>query len=74
MGPLVSPPSHHDRQVIFSFSITFLSFSLSASLLTPSRANGLSSRRFTSDRSCGYMARQGPHQLPQKSSTTTFPR
>jgi hypothetical protein len=38
------------------------------------RAKGLSASRFTSDRSCGYMARHGPHQFPQKSSTTTFPR
>jgi hypothetical protein len=28
----------------------------------------------TSDRSCGYIARHGPHQLPQKSSSTTLPR
>ena len=43
------------------------------SLLTPSRTNGLPSIFFTSDRSCGYMARQGPHQSPQKSTTTTLP-
>src|SRR4029077_9243573 len=37
MGPLVSPPSHHDRQVIFSSSMRLWSLSLSPSLLTPSR-------------------------------------
>ena len=40
----------------------------------PELTNGLPSNRFTSDRSCGYMARQGGHQCPQKSRTTTFPR
>src|SRR5262249_42225188 len=48
--------------------------SRSSSELTPSRTNGLSTSFFTSDRPCGYMARQGPHQWPQKSSTTTLPR
>ena len=32
------------------------------SLLMPIRANGLPSSLFTSDRSCGYMPRQGGHQ------------
>src|SRR5919197_2264227 len=73
IGPSVPPPSQNDRQVILSFFITALSASRSLSLLTPSSANGLPSYFFTSDRSCGYMARQGPHQWPQKSRTTTFP-
>src|SRR5438067_619020 len=74
MGPLVSPPSHHERQVIFSSAMTFLRKSLLGSLLMPRRAKGLDSIFCTSDRSCGYMARHGPHQCPQKSSITTFPR
>src|SRR5687767_1529893 len=73
MGPLVLPPSHQERQVMFSFFMTSRSRSLGSELM-PSSANGLFSSLFTSDRSCGYMARQGPHQSPQKSSTTTFPR
>src|ERR1041385_140213 len=72
MGPLVLPPSHQERQVMFSFLRTCLSFDFS-SLLTPISANGFPSSRFTSDRSCGYMARQGPHQSPQKSITRTLP-
>jgi hypothetical protein len=40
------------------------------SLLTPIKANGLSLRLVTSDLSCGYMARQGGHQSPQKPSIT----
>ena len=49
-------------------------FSTGPSLLMPMRAKGCSARRFTSVFSCGSIARQGPHQNPQKSSTTTFPR
>src|SRR6516162_6116785 len=74
IGPPVPPPFQNDRQVMCSLARTFFSSSRSWSLLTPIRANGLPSRRFTSDRSCSYMARQGPHQFPQKSSSTTFPR
>jgi hypothetical protein len=59
---------------MFSFSRTFLRASRSVSLLTPMMAKGWFLYFSTSDRSCGYMARQGPHQLPQKSSRTTFPR
>jgi hypothetical protein len=33
--------------------------------LTPMRANGLPSIFFTSDRSWGYMSRQGRHQFPR---------
>ena len=44
------------------------------SLFIPIKANGFCSIRFTSDRSCGYRSRQGPHQWPQKSRTTTLPR
>src|SRR5438132_5969793 len=73
IGPLV-PLFQNDRQVMFSSFIRCLMCSRSVSLLTPTRTKGLPSRRFTSDRSCGYMARQGPHQSPQKSSVTTFPR
>ena len=64
----------NDRQVMRSFSRIGLRASRSGSELTPTRANGLPSSFFTSDRSCGYMARHGGHQFPQKSSKTTFPR
>jgi len=73
MGPEVLPPFQKERQVMFSFSIAFFKSALSRSLLTPTRENGLPSSLLTSDRSCGYMARQGGHQFPQKSSSTTFP-
>ena len=73
IGPLVLP-SRNDRQVRFSDRTASLTVSLLGSLLTPTRANGLPSSFFTSDRSCGYMARQGGHQCPQKSSSTTLPR
>ena len=46
----------------------------SLSLLTPSNANGFPLNFFTSDRSCGYNSRQGPHQCPQKLSMITLPR
>lgn len=73
IGPSLLPPSHQLRQVICSFAMTLLSSSRPVSLLMPTRANGLPSRRLTSDRSCGYMPRQGGHQCPQKCSTTTLP-
>src|SRR5438067_12170579 len=73
MGPSVLPPSHQERQVSWFLSLTFFTSSRLSSELTPSRAKGLSASFFTSDRSCGYMARQGPHQCPQKSSRTTLP-
>ena len=38
------------------------------------KRRGSFSSLLTSDRSCGYMARHGGHQSPQKSSTTTWPR
>src|SRR4029450_3401440 len=74
IGPAVLPPSHQLRQVRSSFITVFLSASRSLSLLTPSSAKGFPARRFTSDRSCGYISRQPPHQSPQKSSSTTLPR
>src|SRR5437588_3689083 len=74
IGPVVLPPFQKERQVIFSFTRTCFSSARLVSLFTPTRANGLSFRRFTSDRSCSYMARHGPHQFPQKSRSTTFPR
>ena len=74
IGPPVLPPFQKERQVICSSFSVSLSLLRSSSLLTPTRAKGLPASRFTSDRSCGYMARQGGHQLPQKSSTTTLPR
>ena len=46
-------------------------YSSSAGFFFPRIAVASSS---TSDRSCGIMARQGPHQNPQKSSITTLPR
>ena len=60
----------------FHYNILGWKFAVDAnvSLFTPISANGSSASRCTNDRSCGYMARQGPHQSPQKSSTTTFPR
>ncbi len=74
MGPLVpSRPFQKLRQVSSYSTRTFLRVSRSASLFTPIRANGWSFSLFTSDRSCGYMARHGGHQSPQKSMTTTFP-
>src|SRR5262245_49673142 len=72
IGP--SRPSENDRQVIVFFSSHFLRAWRSESRLTPTRANGLPSSRFTSDRSCGTMAMHAPHHSAQKSSTTTFPR
>jgi hypothetical protein len=74
IGPSVPPPFQNDRQVILYSFMMSLRASRSSSLFTPIRANGLLSSLFTSDRSCGNMARQGPHQNPQKSSNTTFPR
>ena len=74
IGPPVLPPSNQDGQVICSLAIAACSSSRFLSLLMPTRANGLPSSLFTSDRSCGYMSRQGGHQSPQKSRTTTLPR
>ena len=72
--PVPCGPFQKERQVICSFSKTAFSAFRSGSEFTPTNAKGLSSSFFTSDRSCGYMARQGPHQFPQKSSKTTLPR
>ena len=58
---------------MFSFFMASKTFSF-GSLFTPMSANGLSFNLATSDRSWGYIARQGPHQWPQKSRTTTLPR
>ena len=38
------------------------------------KAKGRPANFFTSDRSWGIIARQGPHQNPQKSRKTTLPR
>src|SRR2546430_625280 len=73
IGP-ARPPSHHDRHVISSSCMCLRSACRSVSLLTPRRANGMPSNRLTSDRSWGYIARQGPYHDPQKWSTTTLPR
>ena len=59
--------------VSFLSTLTFRSASRFRSLFIPINANGLSFSLFTSDRSCGYIARQGGHQSPQKSRTTTLP-
>src|SRR5262249_10169849 len=72
--PVPLGPFQNERQVICSFSFFFLQSSRSLSLLTPIRAKGLPSSRFTSDRSWGNIARHGGHQCPQKSSRTTLPR
>src|SRR4030095_6066278 len=75
IGPCVPPaPFQNERQVICSLASLRLRAARSRSLLTPMSANGLLSSFLTSDRSCGYMARQGPHQCPQKSRSTTLPR
>src|SRR5215510_2277564 len=73
MGPDVLPPSQKNGQVICSRFIAsrILGF---GSLLMPRSVKGDFSIRFTSDRSCGYMALQGGHQSPKKSSTTILPR
>src|SRR5262245_18591428 len=71
-----SSPQEKLRQVICSSTNSFF-FSARVflpSLLTPISAKGSSFILPTSDRSCGNMARQGPHQYPQKSSITTLPR
>src|SRR5215813_6654220 len=70
--PLPPRLLRNERQVICCFS--FLALSVSAesvsSPLTPRRTKGLPSSFFTSDRSCGNIATQGPHQCAQKSSKT----
>ena len=68
------PSSHQLFHVIDSLTSVSLSASRSSSLLTPNKAKGLSAYFFTSDRSCGYNSRQGPHQWPQKVNMTTLPR
>ena len=62
-----------ERQVMPFFLASSRYRSLLGSVLTPIRTKGSFLSRSTSDRSCGNMARQGPHQKPQKSSSTTFP-
>src|SRR5262249_44795428 len=64
-------PFQNDRQVIRSRCRSGLIASRFGSLLTPIKAKGLFANFFTSDRSCGYMARHGGHQFPQKSGLTT---
>ena len=59
---------------MFSSAIAFFTVSRLPSLFTPRITKGWFLYCFTSDRSCGYMARQGPHQWPQKSRNTTLPR
>src|SRR5437660_684635 len=71
IGP--SRPSKNDLQVIRYFSSHFLRVSRLASRLTPTRAKGLPSNLFTSDRSCDTIFMQAPHHSAQKVSTTTFP-
>ena len=66
-------PSNQERQVMCSCSWTCFSVSTSRSVLTPTRAKGRPWYCWTSDRSWPYMALQGGHQLPQKSSITTLP-
>ena len=55
-------------------AIDFLSVSTSASVLTLTSANGFPFSLATSARSWGYIPTHGPHQLPEKVSTTTLPR
>jgi hypothetical protein len=73
IGPAV-PPSHQHRQVISPALIDWASASTLASVFTLTSANGRSFSRATSSRSCGYIPTHGPHQLPEKVSTTTLPR
>src|SRR5262245_25533162 len=72
IGPDV-PPSHQHRQVISPEEIASLSVSSFSSVFTLNTANGLSLKALIRVRSCGYMPTQGPHQLPEKVSTTTLP-
>ena len=66
-------PEAAPRQILFFDNFPNL-LAILVTIDTNDGVNGLSESCFTSDRSCGYMARQGGHQSPQKSSMTTLPR
>jgi len=72
-GPSVDPSTAFRHGMAFFLRMS-RTFSASPSLLTPRKAKGLSFRRSTSALFSGIAARHGPHQKPQKSTTSTFPR
>src|SRR5262249_21365455 len=66
-------PSHQCVQGISVLSRKSFNVSRCASQLTLTKTSGFLSYCLTTSRVCGIIARQGPHHVAQKSSTTTLP-